>query len=247
MRSTSSRSSPRPTTASATTTRSTTSGSLADGNVSLNNLKGIGTAVTGTLLALPPTFNSVPANTAAANNVTPVLVQNTGDLPLTITDVSVGGVPGGPNDAGRLRRSSATRARAPAARRWRRAAAIPSARGTCVVNVGFKPTKTNYTSVARLNFTSGADTATENVLLVGKSTGDSLVTIGGNVQSIMQLAIPNVGGSFGTFVPGIAHELQHRAARDRHHHDRRRGAVGGRSSATALASWSTARSRWRRR
>ena len=52
---------------------------------------------------------------------------------------------------------------------------IPAARGTCVVNVGFRPSKTNYTSVARLNFTSGADTATENVLLVGKSTGDAIV------------------------------------------------------------------------
>ena len=80
---------------------------------------------------------------------------------------------------------------------------IPSARGTCVVNVGFRPSKTNYTSVARLNFTSGADTATENVLLVGKSTGDAIVNVGGNVQSVMQLAIPNTSGTFGTFVPGV--------------------------------------------
>ena len=69
--------------------------------------------------------------------------------------------------------------------------------------MGFRPSKTNYTSVARLNFTSGADTATENVLLVGKSTGDAIVNVGGNVQSVMQLAIPNTSGTFGTFVPGV--------------------------------------------
>jgi sugar phosphate isomerase/epimerase len=178
-------------------------GSLADGNVSLNNLKGIGTAVTGTLLALPPAFNSVPAGTAAASNVTPVLVQNTGDLPLTITNVTVGGVPGGPNDAADFSIVSNTCSGAGSSP-LAAGGGIPSARGTCVVNVGFKPTRTNYTSVARLNFTSGADTATENVLLVGKSTGDSLVTIGGSVPSVMQLSIPNAGGSFGTFVPGIA-------------------------------------------
>ena len=177
-------------------------GSLADGNVSLANLKGIGTAVTGTLLALPPTFNSVPANTAAASNVTPVLVSNTGDLPLTITNVTIGGLPGSPNDSADFQIVSQTCSGAGSSP-LAAGGGIPSARGTCVVNVGFRPTKTNYTSVARLNFTSGADTATENVLLVGKSTGDALVTVGGNVPSLLQLAVPNTSGSFGTFVPGI--------------------------------------------
>ena len=177
-------------------------GSLADGNVSLANLKGIGTAVTGTLLALPPTFNSVPANTAAASNVAPVTVSNTGDLPLTITNVAIGGVPGGPNDSADFQIVSQTCSGAGSSP-LAPGGGIPAARGTCVVNVGFRPTKTDYTSVARLNFTSGADTATENVLLVGKSTGDVLVTVGGNVPSLLQLAIPNTSGTFGTFVPGI--------------------------------------------
>ena len=177
-------------------------GSLADGNVSFSNLKGINTAVVGTLLALPPTFNSVPANTPGASNVTPVTVSNTGDIPLTITNVSIGGVPGGVNDSADFQIVSQTCSGAGSSA-LAPGLGIPSARGTCVVNVGFRPSKTNYTSVARLNFTSGADTATENVLLVGKSTGDAIVNVGGNVQSVMQLAIPNTSGTFGTFVPGV--------------------------------------------
>jgi sugar phosphate isomerase/epimerase len=177
-------------------------GSLADANVSLSNLKGIGTAVTGTVLALPPTFNSVPANTPGASNVTPVTVSNTGDIPLTITNVAIGGVPGGPNDSADFQIVSQTCSGAGSSP-LAPGGGIPAARGKCVVNVGFRPTKTGYTSVARLNFTSGADTATENVLLVGKSTADAIVNVGGNVQSVLQLAIPNTSGTFGTFVPGI--------------------------------------------
>jgi sugar phosphate isomerase/epimerase len=177
-------------------------GSLADGNVSLSNLKGINTAVVGTMLALPPAFNSVPANTPAASNVSPVTVQNTGDVPLTFTNVSIGSMPGGPNDAADFQIVSQTCSGAGSSP-LAPGLGIPAARGTCVVNVGFRPTKTNYTSVARLNFTSGSDTATENVLLVGKSTGDAIVNVGGNVPSVLQLAIPNTSGTFGTFVPGI--------------------------------------------
>jgi len=177
-------------------------GSLADGNVSFANLKGINTAVVGTLLALPPAFNSVPANTPGASNVTPVTVSNTGDIPLTITGVAIGGLPGGVNDSADFQIVSQTCSGAGSSP-LAPGLGIPSARGTCVVNVGFRPSKTNYTSVARLNFVSNADTATENVLLVGKSTGDAIVNVGGNVQSVMQLAIPNTSGTFGTFVPGV--------------------------------------------
>ena len=136
-------------------------GSIADADVSLTNLKGRNSQVVGTLHAKPPSFTSVPAGTAAADNVTPVLVQNTGDAP-------------------------------------------PIARGACVVNVGFKPTKTNYTSVARLQFTSNSDAATESVLLAATSTGDALGTVGGDVPSVLQLSLVNSGGSFGTFTPGLA-------------------------------------------
>ena len=41
---------------------------------------------------------------------------------------------------------------------------------------GFKPTRTNYVSVARVQFTSNADDAMERVLIAGQSTGDAMVT-----------------------------------------------------------------------
>ena len=74
-------------------------GSLADGNVSFANLKGINTAVVGTLLALPPSFNSVPANTPGASNVTPCTVSNSGDATLNITNMRLQGIAGGLNDS----------------------------------------------------------------------------------------------------------------------------------------------------
>jgi sugar phosphate isomerase/epimerase len=183
-------------------------GSLSDADVSLSNLKGINTASVAAMLALPPSFPSVPAGTPAAANVVPVLVQNTGDQPLTfgtagnviqiqqsnldspssldfavVSDTCRGTTlqPGNPN------------------------ASPPVARGTCVVNVGFGPRRTDTTSVARLVFNSNADTATENVLLVGKSTTQALSSVGGNVPSIMQLAL-TPAASFGTFVPGVARD-----------------------------------------
>jgi sugar phosphate isomerase/epimerase len=172
-------------------------GTLTDAEISLTNLKGVGPASVGTMLALPPAFNSVPANTPAASNVTPVLVQNTGDQPLTITNIQVQGT-----DAADFQvvsqNCTAAGGGGPLA-----PGATPAQRGTCVVNVGFRPTRTNHTSVARLQFTSNSDTATENVLLAATSTGTALNTVGGNVPTLLNLTIPNNGGSFGTFVPGI--------------------------------------------
>jgi sugar phosphate isomerase/epimerase len=180
-------------------------GTLTDADISLTNLKGTGPASVGTLHAKPPSFTSVPAGTAAANNVTPVLVQNTGDQPLNITAVSVQ-ANGAPNDAGDF--SIVSQNCTPAAGGGPLSPGNPNAtpplpRGACVVNVGFKPTKTNYTSVARLQFTSNSDNATESVLLAARSTGDAIGTVGGDVPSVLQLNIANNGGSFGTFTPGV--------------------------------------------
>ena len=87
--------------------------------------------------------------------------------------------------------------------------AVP--RGTCTVNVGFKPTRTNWTSVARLQFTSNSDDATERVLLVGRSAGGAATgevpvggEVGGGVEGSLGLTIPAGPWSFGTFVPGLA-------------------------------------------
>jgi sugar phosphate isomerase/epimerase len=174
-------------------------GTLTDADVSLSNLKGINTASVASLLALPPTFPSVAANTPAAGNVQPVLVQNTGDQPLTITNVQVQGTDAA--DFAIVSHNCTTANGAPAD--GLPAGTSPATRGTCVVNVGFKPTRTGYTSVARLQFTSNSDSANEQVLLVGKSTNDALATVGGNVPSVLQLNVVQTGGSFGTFVPGV--------------------------------------------
>ena len=137
----------------------------------------------------------MPAGTPAASNPASVLVQNTGDAPLTITNVQVQGT-----DSADFQVLSQTCTAGPLAAAG---GGIPSARGTCVVNVGFKPTRTNYTSVARLQFTSNSDSANEGILLVGKSNGDALSSVGGDVPSVMQLSVSPTA-SFGTFVPGVA-------------------------------------------
>ncbi len=178
-------------------------GTITDADVSLTNLKGRGPASVATLHAKPPAFSSVPGGTAAANNVTPVLVQNTGDQPLTITNIQVQSN-GTPNDAGdfAIVSHNCTAANgAPAG--GLPAGTSPITRGSCIVNVGFKPTQSNYTSVARLQFTSNSDAATESLLLAARSSGSSIGTVGGDVPSVLQLNVVNAGGSFGTFVPGV--------------------------------------------
>ena len=140
----------------------------------------------------------MPAGTPAASNPAAVLVQNTGDAPLTITNVQVQGT-----DSADFQVLSQTCTAAGGGGPLAPGGGIPSARGTCVVNVGFKPTRTNYTSVARLQFTSNSDSANEGILLVGKSNGDALSSVGGDVPSVMQLSVSPTA-SFGTFVPGVA-------------------------------------------
>jgi sugar phosphate isomerase/epimerase len=186
-------------------------GTLFDANRSLSNLKGIGPAVTGTVLGLPTTFPSVPANTPAATNVVPVVLSNTGDAPLTInaaTPANQNGLtivanaldtPVAPaSDFQIISDTCRGQTLAPGT------ATTP--RGSCVVNVGFGPSKAGVTSVARLMVRSNADDATEQILLVGKSTNSALGNIGGDVPSLLALTIPNNGGSFGTFVPGVARD-----------------------------------------
>jgi hypothetical protein len=145
------------------------------------------------LYAYPPTFASVAAGTAAAANSVPVVVTNDGDAPLTITNVTTA--------ADALDGGAATAADFAVVSHNCSQPIAPG--GTCTVNVGFKPTRTNYTSVARLQFTSNSDDAVERVLLAARSTGDALSTVGGDVPSTLNLSIPTQPGSFGTFQPTI--------------------------------------------
>jgi sugar phosphate isomerase/epimerase len=167
--------------------------------------------------ARTPQFTSAPAGTAAANNVTPITITNVGDAPLVITSanpaVAATADDGGATTAADFSVvsqdcSSKTLAAAkaavvddPATPADETAAAVPA--GTCTVNVGFKPTRTNYTSVARLTFASNSDDAMETIPLVGTSTGDAVSTVGGNVPSMLGLTLPAQPGSFGTFAPTV--------------------------------------------
>ena len=184
-------------------------GTLTDAEISLTNLHGQGSAVVGTAYGAPTTFPSVPANTPASSNVVPVVIYNTGEAPLTITNLTISAnaldTPVAPASDFQVV-SDTCRGGTVLAPTQAPTATTPLVRSSCVVNVGYGPSRTNTTSVARLNITSNADTATENVLLVGKSTGSSLNTIGGDVPSLLQLTVPNNGGSFGTFVPGVGRD-----------------------------------------
>jgi sugar phosphate isomerase/epimerase len=185
---------------------------------SVRNAKGDPAAV---LKALPQQFASVPAGTSAAGNQLPIVVQNDGDAPLTITNLTVQAenLDGGTataadfsivshnctaaNGGGPLAAYQPPVADDPATTDVNEARpAVPG--GTCTVNVGFKPTRTNYTSVARLQFTSNSDNAMDRVLLAGRSMGESLGNVGGDVPGTLSLGISNNLASFGTFLPATA-------------------------------------------
>jgi sugar phosphate isomerase/epimerase len=187
-----------------------------------NALKAMRADPAPTLYAYPPVIPSQPAGTvASAANSVPVVVTNDGDAPLTITNITVqaeandGGATTaadfaivsqncfGTGNVGPLAPRQLAVVDDPATADVNEAKpAAPS--GTCTVNVAFKPTRTNYTSVARLQFTSNSDDAVERVLLAAKSTGDALATVGGNVPTMLALGLPTQPGSFGTFAPTVS-------------------------------------------
>jgi hypothetical protein len=170
-----------------------------------------------------PSFTSVPAGTSAASNQQAVKVTNMGDAPLVFTSANPT-IAADANDGGATTAadfsvvsqdcSSKTLAPAKAAVADdpatadvnESAPAVPA--GTCTINVGFKPSRTNYTSIARLQFASNSDDAMERVLLAGKSTGDAVATVGGDVPSMLALSLPTQPGSFGTFQPTVARSYE---------------------------------------
>ena len=89
--------------------------------------------------------------------------------------------------------------------------AYATPRGTCTVNVGFKPTRSGYQSVARLQVTSGSDAATESIPLTGLSTNSALGSVGGTVASMLSLTLGSTP-SFGAFVPAVARTYDAAAA-----------------------------------
>jgi hypothetical protein len=143
-----------------------------------------------------------------------VVVQNTGEQPLTITNITIGQeAVDAPSSADfSIASQNCTAAPIPAGRvGTAELPAIP--RGTCTVQVAFKPLRSGATSLARLQFTSNSDDATERVTLVGKSLPGPVSQdvpvggeVGGDVAGQLALSIPAGPWSFGTFVPGLARD-----------------------------------------
>jgi sugar phosphate isomerase/epimerase len=170
-----------------------------------------------------PAFTSVPAGTLAANNVTPITVTNVGDAPLIFTNAAPT-LAADANDGGNTTRddfsivsqdcqnktlaaAKAAVADDPATADVNESApAVPA--GTCTVNVGFKPVRTNYTSLARLVLNTNGDDAMDRVNLAATSTGDAIGTVGGTVPSMLALSLPSQPGSFGTFQPTVARNYE---------------------------------------
>jgi hypothetical protein len=149
------------------------------------------------LYAYPPVFPSVAAG--AVSGTVPVTVTNDGDAPLNITNVQLqaNADDGGTQTAGDFQLVSQNCSGA--------GGVGPIAPGgTCTVNLAFRPSRTNYTSVARIQFTSNSDNAMDRVLLAAKSTGEAVETVAGDVPSLLQLSIPSAGASLGSFVPAFA-------------------------------------------
>jgi sugar phosphate isomerase/epimerase len=184
-------------------------GTITDADISFTNLKGRNGQSVPALLGLPASFPSVAAGTPAASNIVGVTIQNTGDKPLSITNTTITG-----DNAGDFQVVGSTCGRYPGQPNGTPGVTLANGvlatetqpatpRGTCVVNVGFKPTKTNANSVAYLTFTANADSATERVLLTGSSTGEALGNVGGSVPSLLALTV-GAGAQFGSFVPAVA-------------------------------------------
>ena len=163
-----------------------------DGAISFPNLKGDPAPV---LHALPPAFpgGQRGGTTGTAQTVT---VRNRGDAPLTITAAQVQASAPDAAAANDFVISGQTCTSAPIA---------PN--GTCTVSVAFKPTRAVTTSLARIQFTSNADDATEPVMLVATSANalDVPGPVGGDVPATLSLSI-NGPAAFGAFTPGVARD-----------------------------------------
>ena len=180
------------------------SGTTTDADITFTNLKGMATASVGTLLGLPPTFTSVPGGEQSPS--VPVKIENTGDQPLTITNVTVqanaADAPSASDFTITSQNCTAAGGGSPLAP-GNPTASPPVPRGTCTVNVAFKPTRSDAVSVARLQFTSNSDDATDKVLLAAKSSAGFSQSVGGTVGTVLGLTIPSAA-SFGAFIPAVA-------------------------------------------
>ena len=124
-------------------------------------------------------FPSVPKGTPASANQAPITVTNDGDAPLVIASGA---------DAIKIEAEDADGGAATAADF---AVVSDDCRGktlarnaTCVVNVGFKPTRSNYTSVARVVIDSNSDDAVERILIAGAQTPPKVLAFHGATDAV---------------------------------------------------------------
>ena len=146
------------------------------------------------LQASPKSFSSVPKGTPASANQAPIKVTNDGDAPLVISNVANAiDIQADTEDGG-----AATAADfAVVSEDCRGKTLAPN--GTCTVNVGFKPTRTNYTSVAHLVINSNSDDAVERILITGTQSppkvlvfhGPSDATVDAGINTIKDLGTAN--------------------------------------------------------
>ena len=131
------------------------------------------------LKAAPKLFPSVPKGTPASANQAPITVTNDGDAPLVIASGA---------DAIKIEAEDTDGGAATAADF---AVVSDDCRGktlarnaTCVVNVGFKPTRSNYTSVARVVIDSNSDDAVERILIAGAQTPPKVLAFHGATDAV---------------------------------------------------------------
>ena len=118
------------------------------------------------LYASSPAFNAEPAAPTGTAAPVPVKVENLGDAPLNITAVTIGNQAGEPTgaqgSATDFTITSQTCTTGPIA-----AATGSNPASSCTVFVRFNPRRALTTSIARLQFTSDSDAAT-NVIHAGR-------------------------------------------------------------------------------
>ena len=135
------------------------------------------------LYASPPTFGAEPAAPTGTAAPVPVKVENLGDAPLNITAVARPGARE-PSEPAASAATSRSRARPAPPVRWPRPRRRTNPASSCTVFVRFNPRRAVTTSIARLQFTSNSDAATNRVPLVATS-GASISTpiaVGGDRQ-----------------------------------------------------------------
>ena len=165
-------------------------GTITDADTSFTNLKGDRPVDrSAPCSACRRTSRPSPPAPPAAENAVDVTITNTGDAPLTITANCDRQHGSAARDAGDFSIVSSTCANATLRRRRRRAPTPAVPRGTCIVNVGFKPTRRTTAPSPCCGSPRTPTTRPSRSCLTGTSNGDALGGVGGDVPSSLPLTL----------------------------------------------------------